>query len=364
MLQGVELAIEDVNRAGGPGGHALETLVLDSGGPGAEGLTRPRAVASYRQFVEDPAVVAVVGPQTSSEGRAVAALLSRAGMATITPSSTTYDITDPALRERFRPGGQAVYFRTVGTDLVQAEAMARFAHDRLGARRVVAIHDGTAFGTRMVVTFARQAQALGMTLLAQQPLRWTSPDHSRELRAARALDPDAVYFAGGYLVGLRVAKQVADILPTVHRLGAENLYNGAFPRQAGRESAQGWYVSNVAPDPAAGLAAAAWAERFRRRFDAAPTGDALAAYTAVTVISDAVERAARGGRPVTRARLRDAIQATRLPVTAQGRVSFDDNGDLEHPLVSIYQVRDGAFRFVEAIAGDGAARPPTSAGRP
>ena len=74
-------------------------------------------------------MVAVVGPQTSGEGRAVAALLSRADLATLTPSATTFDITDPELRDHFRPGGRAVYFRTVGTDLAQGRG-----HGALRAR--------------------------------------------------------------------------------------------------------------------------------------------------------------------------------------------------------------------------------------
>jgi branched-chain amino acid transport system substrate-binding protein len=95
MLRGVELAVEEVNRGGGAGGHPLETVVLDSAGPGLEGISRWRGMNNYERLIADPAVLAVVGPQTSGEGRGVAALLSRADLATITPSATTFDITDP-----------------------------------------------------------------------------------------------------------------------------------------------------------------------------------------------------------------------------------------------------------------------------
>jgi ABC-type branched-subunit amino acid transport system substrate-binding protein len=82
--------------------------------------------------VADPAVVAVIGPQSSLEGRAVAPLINRADLATVTPSATTFDITDPTLTASFRPSGRATHFRTVGTDLTQGAAMARFAHATLG----------------------------------------------------------------------------------------------------------------------------------------------------------------------------------------------------------------------------------------
>jgi branched-chain amino acid transport system substrate-binding protein len=107
-------------------------------------LSRQRAVvARYERLIADPAVVAAVGPETSAEARVVAPLASRADLATITPSATTFDVTAPAFKDRFRPGGRPGLFRTVGTDLAQGEAMARFAHDRLGIRRVVLVDDGS-----------------------------------------------------------------------------------------------------------------------------------------------------------------------------------------------------------------------------
>jgi branched-chain amino acid transport system substrate-binding protein len=363
MLRGVELAVEEVNRGGGAGGHPLETVVLDSAGPGLEGISRWRGMNNYERLIADPAVLAVVGPQTSGEGRGVAALLSRADLATITPSATTFDITDPELRDHFRPGGRAVYFRTVGTDLAQGRAMARFAHDRLGVRRIVLIDDGTDFAARTVLTLARQAGDLGMTVLARKQIPWTEGDYRSQLRELRALDPEALYFAGNQPVGVKVARQVAEVLPSVHRLGAETLYDRGFPIQAG-PAADGWYVSNVAPDLAAGPAARAWAERFRRRFGEAPSSYSLTAYTAVTVVANAVGHLVARGQPATRSRLREAIQAVRLPDTPQGMVSFDANGDLERPVVSIYQVRSGAFQYAEAVADAGAPRAPAGGVRP
>jgi branched-chain amino acid transport system substrate-binding protein len=350
MLRGVELAVEDVNHGGGAGGHALETVLLDSASLGSDTRSRQRAAAAnYERFIADTAVIAAVGPQTSSEGRAVAALLSHANLATITPSATTFDVTAPAFKDRFRPGGRVVYFRTVGTDLAQGEAMAVFAHARLGVRRVLLIDDALDSQMQLVDTFARRAAALGMTVLIRRQMNWIQQDYREELRELAALKPDALYVGVRFAVGVKLARQVPGILPSVHLLGTESLYNSALPVQTRPTGAEGWYVSNVAPDPAAGPAAAAWAERFRGRFGSAPSGYSLTAYTAVTVIADAVGRVVKRGQPVTRASVRDAIAATRLSEALSGPVSFDPNGDLERPAVSIYRVKSGAFQHVETI---------------
>jgi branched-chain amino acid transport system substrate-binding protein len=240
----------------------------------------------------------------------------------------------------------------VGTDLAQGDAMARFAHARLGVRRVVVLHDGSPAGERVVDPFVRRASALGIAVTVRAPLDWISQDYREDLRALVPLAPDALYAAVRYGTGVKLARRIPEVLPSVRLLGTEALYNGAFPIQARGTAAEGWYVPNVAPDPAATAAAEAWAARFRHRYGTEPHGYALTAYTAVAVIADAVSRVLGAGRPLTRASVRDAIAAARLPAAPSGPVAFSADGDLEHPAVSIYQVRGGAFRFVETVVAE------------
>jgi branched-chain amino acid transport system substrate-binding protein len=350
MLYGVELAVEDVNRAGGAGGHVLEPIVVDVGALGEDTLTHQQAVAAaYQRLVDDPAVVAAIGPQTSGEARAVAALLSRANLASITPSATTFDVTDPTLAHRFRPGGQAVLFRTVGTDLVQGEAMAQFAHQRLGVRRIALIDDSSEFAARVLDAFERHAGAAGITVVKRWHLISSDADYRPELREMAGLRPDAVFLGARLEVGIRLARQIAEIRTSALILGTETFYNRAFPAQAGSAVAEGWRVTNVGPDPEQTPTSRAWAERYRQRFGAEPTPYSMTAYAAAVVVADAVSRVVKHGVHVTRATVRDAIASTRLADTPVGLVSFDPDGDLEHPAVSIYQIKDGRFHHVETI---------------
>jgi branched-chain amino acid transport system substrate-binding protein len=354
MLRGVELAVDEVNRGRGAGGYALETALLDSGASKGDTLSRQHMVAThYERWIADPAVIAVIGPQTSAEGRAVAPLLSRAGLATITPSATTFDITAPAFEARFRPDRRPAFFRTVGTDLAQGETMARFARQHLDIRRIILIDDYSEFGARMVETFERQALAAGITVLARWRPAWTDEDFRPKLRELAGLKPDALYVGVRLAVGVLLARQIPEIMPSARILGTEVFLDKGFPIQARGTGAEGWYVSNVGPDPAATPAVAAWVEGFQRRFGDAPTSYSVTAYTAVTVIADAIGRVVKRGQPITRANVRDAIEATRLPDAPSGPVAFDRNGDLERPAVSIYQIRAGAFHHVTTVLATG-----------
>jgi branched-chain amino acid transport system substrate-binding protein len=76
-----------------------------------------------------------------------------------------------------------------------------------------------------------------------------------------------------------------------------------------------------------------------------PTNYSITAYTAVYVISDAVDRTVKAKKPLTRSNLRDAIQMTKM-TSIQGPISYDDNGDINNKTVSIYQWRDGEIKYV------------------
>ena len=59
--------------------------------------------------------------------------------------------------------------------------------------------------------------------------------------------------------------------------------------------------------------------------------------TAPLVILDAIKRVAEAGKPINRENVRDAIQATKLK-TLQGEVSFDENGDINQRIISVFQI--------------------------
>jgi branched-chain amino acid transport system substrate-binding protein len=67
------------------------------------------------------------------------------------------------------------------------------------------------------------------------------------------------------------------------------------------------------------------------------------------VIIDAVKRVAASGKPVTRAAVRDAIQASDTP-TIQGNVAFDANGDLTNRTVSVFQIREDKTAKLDDLA--------------
>ena len=140
------LAIDNANAKGGIAGYKIDVMQLDDGTATAGQYDPAQAATNARKMVSDDAVVAAIGPQMSGSGKAMAPILSQGDLATITPSSTNPDITDPKFAAQYMPGGKAIYFRTVTTDAFQGPNMANYFADTLKVKSVYVLDDSGAYG--------------------------------------------------------------------------------------------------------------------------------------------------------------------------------------------------------------------------
>src|SRR3984893_10527150 len=162
IKNGAVLAIEEANAKGGVAGYKIETVIYDSGSATAGQYDPAQAATNTKKLVADPAVVANVGPQMSGEGKAMAPILSEAALATIPPSSTNPDITNPAFAGQFKPKGRAIYFRTVTTDAFQGPNMANYMAQVLKVKSVYVLDDSGAYGVGIADAYQRQAEKIGV----------------------------------------------------------------------------------------------------------------------------------------------------------------------------------------------------------
>jgi branched-chain amino acid transport system substrate-binding protein len=338
IKNGALLAIEEANAKGGVAGYKIETVIYDSGTATAGQYDPAQAATNTKKLVSDPAVVANVGPQMSGEGKAMTPILSEADLATITPSSTNPDITNPAFAAQFKPKGRAIYFRTVTTDAFQGPNMANYMAQVLKIKSVYVLDDSGAYGVGIADAYQRQAEKLGIKVLGRDQLNPKEADYSTILTKIKALKPDALYYGGVAQAGVKVAKQASDILPGMIKAGGDGVQGASFLKGAGFPAVDGWYATNASPHMLEDPAVAGWVNRFRERFKMVPDDYSITAYDGTLVILDAIKRVAESGKEVNRSNVRDAMQDTKLK-TLQGEVSFDPNGDMLSKTVSVFQYR-------------------------
>jgi branched-chain amino acid transport system substrate-binding protein len=337
IKDGAMLAIDEANQKGGVDGYKIEVLVLDDGTATAGQYDPAQAATNARKMVSDRAVVAAIGPQMSGSGKAMSPILSQGDLATITPSSTNPDITDPKFAGQYRPRGKAIYFRTVTTDAFQGPNMANYYADTLKVKSVYVLDDSGAYGVGIADAFQGQAEKRGIKVLGRDQLNPKEADYATTLTKIKSLNPDALYYGGVAQAGVKVVKQASDLLPHLIKGGGDGLYGAEILRGAGFPAAQGWYATIAAPNILDNPDAKPFVEKFAKTYGQQPENYSITAYDAALVILDAVKRVAASGKEVTRDAVRDAIQSTHLK-TLQGEISFDDNGDITNRVISVFRI--------------------------
>ncbi|HEU0156826.1 MAG TPA: branched-chain amino acid ABC transporter substrate-binding protein [Stellaceae bacterium] len=337
IKDGAMLAFDEADAAGGVGGYKVEVLQLDDGTATAGQYDPAQAATNARKMVSDSTVVAAIGPQMSGSGKAMSPILSQGGLATITPSSTNPDITNPKFAGQYRPQGKAVYFRTVTTDAYQGPNMANFFADTLKVKAVYVLDDSGAYGVGVADTFQAQAKKRGMKVLGRDQLNPKEADYATTLTKIKSLNPDGLYYGGVAQAGVKLVKQSYDILPSIVKGGGDGVYGAEILKGAGFPAAAGWYATIAAPNVLENPDAASWIERFSKKYGKQPDNYSITAYDAALVILDAVKRVAASGKEVTREAVRDAIQQSHVK-TLQGEIAFDANGDIANRVVSVFQI--------------------------
>ncbi|MGH7081753.1 MAG: branched-chain amino acid ABC transporter substrate-binding protein [Acetobacteraceae bacterium] len=335
---GALLGIIEANQQHIAPGYKFVPWVLNAATSTAGQYDPAEAATNARKFVADPRVMAAVGPQMSGSGKAMAPILSEGDLATITPTSTNPDLTDPKFAAEFDPSGKPIYFRTVTTDAHQGPAMANYYSDVLGVKSLYVLDDSGAYGAGLVDAFTRRAKQKGMAVLGRDRLDPLQPSYIVGLTKIAALKPDGLYYGGDMKAGVKLIKEAYDILPhQIPKGGGDGLLKPEMLTSVGFPAAQGWYFTIASPHLTQNPKLQPWVKRYEATFHTQPDDYAITAYDATVVITHAVASLVKAGAPVTRAAVRDAIQHSKTE-TLQGVVQFDRYGDILNPTVSIFQV--------------------------
>jgi branched-chain amino acid transport system substrate-binding protein len=231
-----------------------------------------------------------------------------------------------------------VFFRTCGNEAFVEPGMVNFFYGKHNVRSAYIVDDGGAGGAGIADAFQAAAGQKGIEVLGRDTLNPKESDYTPIITKIKGLGPDLLEYGGITLAGAKLAKQAYDILPnTTLRSDASGIYEGDFLQAAGFPAAEGWYATSAAPHIFDSPAGQAWQRRYVQRWHKQPSDYGLTTYNAGVVVVDAIARVETSGQLMNRANVRAAIEATNIQ-TLQGPISFDKNGDLQHPVISIFQV--------------------------
>ncbi|MFM2152885.1 MAG: hypothetical protein RL199_1320 [Pseudomonadota bacterium] len=330
--KGIQLAIAEINAAGGIGGRKVRLKAVDDQG-------KPeKAASAMKAVILRDGVVAVLGEVSSRLSLQMAPKAQRLAVPMVSPSSTNVRVT--------RVGDYV--FRVCFIDPFQGEVMARFAFDKLHATRVVVLRDvASDYSTGLADAFTKTFTSLGGQVLLDEAYRKGDVDFRAQLTKLKGVDPEAVFVPGYYNdVGLiaRQAKELGLDAPLMGGDGwdSEKLY------EVGGKALEGSYFSNhySVDDPSPRIRA--FVEAYKAKFDGqVPDGLAAMGYDAMGVLADAMRRSP----DTSGSALRDALAATRGFEGVTGRISIDGERNAVKPAVVLRIGPGGRFEFVERVEG-------------
>jgi branched-chain amino acid transport system substrate-binding protein len=345
------LAIEDEAKIGLPGGYQLRAQMEDDTVGGVHDAAQ--GVRNIQALLEDPHVLAIVGPQNSSVARAEIPVANQAKIALISPTTTSIGLTDDAsgAAELRRDNPELhTFFRTVLRDDIQGSDDANFAFARLQARRAYVIDDNQSYGKGIADVFARSFSRLGGVVVDRAHLSAAQQDFIPLLTRVQGAHPDLVYYGGVVSSGgPLLRRQMVKLGMKATFMGGDGICEQGFIDGAG-SAANGVYCSDGAPNLDALPSAAQFLKEYAARFPGQPVGTYSAnAYAAAQVAVEAIRHLMEknGGVLPTREEVARAVAASVTPDTPLGSIAFTTDGDVTTPVVSMRVVRNGAFVFIE-----------------
>jgi branched-chain amino acid transport system substrate-binding protein len=327
--RGVEIAIED--KGGKVLGFPIKLSVQDTG-CNAEG-----GQAAATRLAADPTIVAAIGSSCSSEARPGAPILWKAGIPSVSPSTTGPFLTDPKRGPEY--GG---YLRTAHNDKVQGAVAAQFAFNQLKVKRAATIHDGSPYAEQLQAVFAETFKKLGGTITSQEAVAPTDTDMRPVLTKIATGKPQFIYYPVFIAAGGHITRQVKEIkgLEKVALMGADGIFSPDFYKAAG-EAAVGMYHSS--PDFSAfGEGYKIFLEKHQKKYGEKPIAPFHAhAYDATMMIFAAIEKVAKkapdGTLYIGRKALTEALYATKNFKGLTGNLTCNKYGDCADPRIAIYK---------------------------
>ncbi len=346
MRNAVELAIDEANGAGGIGGALVALDAFDDAGATPAGQDPVRGAMNVKAMVDDPRVIAMVGPSSSKVAASEIPVSNRAGLLQCSPANTDPGLTKPrdgALDLRSAFPTRINYIRTAPADDIQGPALASFVFTDLGARTTLVVDDADQ-GREIADQFSAAYTRLGGTVIRRALNPSADPASVLAPLSAPSGAPTAVFFGGFTETGapqLRAAMVAAGrgSLPFVSWDGIQDgsgADQGSFIQLAGAAAAGSYFSHATIGPPKADFTA-----RYRARFGSDPDEYAAAAYACTQVIADSLRAVAATGPSADG--LREAVRASAVDPshryeTVIGTVGFDVNGDSLQQFVTFYQI--------------------------
>lgn len=328
IRDGLDLAADEINAAGGMNGHKLELLVNDAAS------SKTQVISLFQQLIEQQKVLAIIGPTLSSEAKVADPLAQKAGVPVLATSNTASGIVEI---------GNYI-FRDSLSEAAIIPVTIKAARAKLGLRKVAIIYGNDDILTKGEYTiFGKVLAASGIAVTDVETFQKGDVDFSAQLTKIKGTHPDAI-------VACALAQEAANIMigarrlgipASAHFIGGNGFNSPKLAKIAGKDaegaiSGAAWFSGSTRARNRAFVAA------FTKRYGHGPDQFAAQAYDGLYILSQAIKNARTTS---DRAAVRAALARIAHYQGATGDFSFTPSRDAQET-GSVLIVRNGTFQLL------------------
>jgi branched-chain amino acid transport system substrate-binding protein len=325
--QGIELAVQEVNAAGGVKGKKVKVQYED------DRSTTQEASQKVRQLIDRDKVVAILGEVASSRSLAGGLIANTSHVPMVTPSSTAVEVTKD----------RAWVFRTCFTDEQQGEVAARFVHDDLKKKKVGVFYAAQdTYSSGLARSFRDEYTKLGGQIVVDKGYQKGETNFTTYLNELKAAGPEIIFVPNYYNEMVLIARQAKQVgIPGDHFMGGDAWDSSDLIEGAATELEGAHFTDHFAPD-VPWPSSKRFVDAFKAKYGGEdPSSMAAQGYDAARLLFDAIGRATE----VKPDAIRKALTETKNFQGATGTLTIDQDRNANKPIV-VVQIRAKKFRYV------------------
>lgn len=327
MKNGGEMAVADINEAGGVLGKKLDLSIGD------DACDPKQAVAVANQMTAGGAKL-VAGHYCSGSSIPASKVYADGDMVQISPASTNPTLTD----ERAGPN----IYRVCGRDDQQGGIAGKYLAANFADKNIAFVDDKTAYGKGLAAETKKAMGEAGKQPAMEESITAGEKDYSALVSKLKQANIDVIYFGGYHTEAGLIIRQMRDQGMKTILMGGDALITQEFWSITG-DAGEGTLMT-FSPDPRKNPAAAELVKRFKDK-GIEPEGYVLYTYAALQAWKQAAEKA----KSVEKDEIVKALNDTEFD-TVVGKFKFNEKGDPNLPPYAVYRWSNGTYEQIDPPA--------------
>src|SRR5665648_817298 len=323
MKNGANLAVADINEAGGVLGKMLDLEVGD------DACDPKQAVAVANQMAGEN-VALIAGHYCSGSSIPASNVYAESNLVQISPASTNPAFTD-------NRAGPNIY-RVCGRDDQQGGIAGKYLATHFADKNIAIIDDKTAYGKGLADEVRKALNAAGKQEVIEESYTAGEKDYSALVSKLKQANVDVLFLGGYHTEAGLIVRQMRDQGMDAVLMGGDALITQEFWSITG-PAGEGTLMT-FSPDPRKNPAAAEVVKRFKDK-GIEPEGYVLYTYAAIQAWKQAAEKA----KSVESADVVKALNDTEFD-TVIGKFKFNEKGDPNLPPYAVYRWSNGTYEEI------------------